>query len=182
MLLSISLISIAMFNAVVNAQYDDYNSGYQQSRQYNQPGYQQWQQYSRPGYQRQPSYTPNTDASDECGKIADDYDMIPFNTWGKLTESMKTLWGQKGCDQQMCQYWAKKYNIKPLENAQCKAAAIKFRTYPIGIWGSMPNYAMPNYAIPNYAMPNYAMPNYAMPNYAKPLWTQGNCDIKMCEI
>ncbi|KAH6574012.1 hypothetical protein BASA62_002679 [Batrachochytrium salamandrivorans] len=137
MLLSISLISIAMFNAVVNAQYDDYNSGYQQSRQYNQPGYQQWQQYSRPGYQRQPSYTPNTDASDEC--------------------------------------------------AQCKAAAIKFRTYPIGIWGSMPNYAMPNYAIPNYAMPNYAMPNYAMPNYAmpnyaKPLWTQGNCDIKMCEI
>ncbi|KAH6582295.1 hypothetical protein BASA50_000907 [Batrachochytrium salamandrivorans] len=131
MLLSISLISIAMFNAMVNAQYDDYNSGFQQSLQYN-----------RPGYQRQPSYTPNTDASDEC-------------------ESMKTSWGQKGCDQQMCQYWAKKYNIKPLENggsipsnilsawdheqmqcnlrvgpystAQCKAAAIKFRTYPIGI-------------------------------------------------
>ncbi|KAH6571707.1 hypothetical protein BASA62_003716 [Batrachochytrium salamandrivorans] len=151
MLLSISLISIAMFNAMVNAQYDDYNSGFQQSLQYN-----------RPGYQRQPSYTPNTDASDECGKIADDYGLIPFNTWGgELTESMKTSWGQKGCDQQMCQYWAKKYNIKPLENggsipsnilsawdheqmqcnlrvgpystAQCKAAAIKFRTYPIGI-------------------------------------------------
>ncbi|KAH6579799.1 hypothetical protein BASA61_010034 [Batrachochytrium salamandrivorans] len=87
MLLSISLISIAMFNAVVNAQYDDYNSGFQQSLQYN-----------RPGYQRQPSYTPNTDASDEC--------------------------------------------------AQCKAAAIKFRIYPIGIWGSMLNYAMPSYAKP----------------------------------
>ncbi|KAH6566308.1 hypothetical protein BASA62_006785 [Batrachochytrium salamandrivorans] len=133
----------------------------------------------------QPPYVQVTSTSDECGKIADDNGMTPFKEWGKLTDPMKTTWGQQGCDQKMCQYWAKKYSVAPLESsgsmpedlnpiwdheqmqcnfragpyspAQCKAASAKFRTYPIGIWGSMPE-------------------------YAKPLWIQGNCDVKMCGI
>ncbi|KAH9264386.1 hypothetical protein BASA83_012143 [Batrachochytrium salamandrivorans] len=280
MLLSISLISIAMLNVVVNAQYDDDNSdskydddnldsqydddnsdsqstqpahqfdqrryqqwqhygqqaqwynqqNYQQTQQYGQQNYQQDQQYIRPAapqyirpnirkpqqYARpappdppappqpvkpdppkppqpvkpdpptpQPPYVQVTSTSDECGKIADDNGMTPFKEWGKLTDPMRTTWGQQGCDQKMCQYWAKKYNIKPLESsgsmpedlnpiwnhemmqcnfragpyspAQCEAVSLKFRTLPIGIWG-------------------------ATPEYVKPLWTQGNCDVVMCGI
>ncbi|KAH9251182.1 hypothetical protein BASA81_010961 [Batrachochytrium salamandrivorans] len=133
----------------------------------------------------QPPYVKVTSTSDECGKIADDNGMTPFKEWGKLTDPMRTTWGQQGCDQKMCQYWAKKYNIKPLESsgsmpedlnpiwnhemmqcnfragpyspAQCEAVSLKFRTLPIGIWG-------------------------ATPEYVKPLWTQGNCDVVMCGI
>ncbi|KAH6571285.1 hypothetical protein BASA50_005810 [Batrachochytrium salamandrivorans] len=222
MLLSISLISIAMLNAVVDAQYGGYNAGSQydqQAQQYTQQGYRQDQQYSQQRYRQdqqysqqryrqdqqytqqtirkptqpvkpdpptpQPPYVKVTSTSDECGKIADENGMTPFKEWGKLTESMKTTWGQQGCDQKMCQYWAKKYNIKPLEDggsmpedlnpiwnhemmqcnfragpyspAQCEAVSLKFRTLPIGIWG-------------------------ATPEYVKPLWTQGNCDVVMCGI
>ncbi|KAH9264216.1 hypothetical protein BASA83_012295 [Batrachochytrium salamandrivorans] len=245
MLLSISLISIAMLNAVVNAQYgdddpdsqdDDYDSDSQYTQpahQYGQPAQQYMQQVQQPSqlnfqqplqplqalqpqqslqpslqgwqqpfqsgsgqwqqnggsvlqdYQQQSSYTQTPSPSDECGKIADDYGVIPFKTWGKSTESMKTTWGQKGCDQLLCVYWNKKYGVKPFETggtipqklvpvwnhkqmecgyrtgpytpAQCRAASERFSTYPLGIWGTMPE-------------------------YAKPLWTQGGCDVKICSV
>ncbi|KAH6601353.1 hypothetical protein BASA61_001985 [Batrachochytrium salamandrivorans] len=235
MLLSISLISIAMLSAVVNAQYGGYGAGsrytqqvqqygqpsYQRPQQYSQPAPQPWQQYNQlssqqwqqpaqssfrpwqqpfqPGsgqwqqnggsafqsYQQQSSYTPTLSPSDQCGKIADDNGLIPFNNWGRMTESMKIAWGQQGCDQQMCQYWTKKYGIRPFETggsipsslhsawehkqmecnfrvgpyspAQCKYAADRFNAGPLGIWGTMPD-------------------------YARTFWTQGNCDVKMCGI
>ncbi|KAH6601351.1 hypothetical protein BASA61_001983 [Batrachochytrium salamandrivorans] len=191
-----------MLSAVVDAQYGGYDLdpqymqqvqqpsrlNFQQALQYSQPSFQPWQQSGGPtfqDYQQQSSYTQVVSPSDQCGKIADDNGVIPFKEWGKLTESMKTTWGQQGCDQEMCQYWAKKYHIAPFESggtmpksifaawdheqmqcnfrvgpyspAQCKAASAKFRTYPIGIWGSMPE-------------------------YARMFWTQGNCDVKMCGI
>ncbi|KAH6564982.1 hypothetical protein BASA62_007601 [Batrachochytrium salamandrivorans] len=136
-------------------------------------------------YQQQSSYTQAVSPSDECGRISEEYDVIPFETWGRMTESMKIAWGQQGCDQKMCVYWAKKYNVPSFENggqlpfdllpiwnnrqmecgfrtgpyttAQCKAASERFNTRPLGIWGNMPN-------------------------YARTLWTQGNCDVKMCGI
>ncbi|KAH6589569.1 hypothetical protein BASA50_009980 [Batrachochytrium salamandrivorans] len=213
MLLSISLISITMLSAVVNAQYGGYGAGsqytqqvqqygqssYQQTQQYGQSNYQQWQQPTQPGsgqwqqnggsafqdYQQQSSYTQAVSPSDQCGRISEEYDVIPFKTWGRMTESMKIAWGQQGCDQKMCVYWAKKYNVPSFENggqlpfdllpvwnnrqmecgfrtgpyttAQCKAASERFNTKPLGIWGNMPN-------------------------YARTLWTQGNCDVKMCGI
>ncbi|KAH9264379.1 hypothetical protein BASA83_012136 [Batrachochytrium salamandrivorans] len=98
---------------------------------------------------------------------------------------MKTIWGQRGCDQLLCQYWHKKYDVKPFESngkmprniipawghkqmecnyrvgpytiSQCRAAADRFGTYPLGIWGTMPE-------------------------YAKSLWTQGDCDVKICSV
>ncbi|KAH6589824.1 hypothetical protein BASA50_009794 [Batrachochytrium salamandrivorans] len=136
-------------------------------------------------YQQQSSYTPALSSSDQCGKIADDNGIIPFRTWGRMTEPMKIAWGQQGCDQQMCQYWTKKYGIRPFETggsipsslnsawehkqmecnyrvgpysiAQCKYAADRFNAGPLGIWGTMPD-------------------------YARTFWTQGNCDVKMCGI
>ncbi|KAH6574695.1 hypothetical protein BASA50_005809 [Batrachochytrium salamandrivorans] len=165
MLLSISLISITVFNAVANAQYGDDNSGSQytqpakqygqlniqqtqqplqafqaqqaqqplqalQPQQSLQPGLQGWQQPFQPGsgqwqqngasvlqdYQQQSSYTQTLSPSDECGRIADDYGVIPFSTWGKSTESMKTTWGQQGCDQLLCSYWHRKYSVAPFES------------------------------------------------------------------
>ncbi|KAH6579683.1 hypothetical protein BASA60_003203 [Batrachochytrium salamandrivorans] len=44
-------------------------------------------------YQQQSSYTPTLSPSDQCGKIADDNGVIPFKTWGRMTESMKIAWG-----------------------------------------------------------------------------------------
>ncbi|KAH6564972.1 hypothetical protein BASA62_007603 [Batrachochytrium salamandrivorans] len=156
MLLSISLISIAMLSAVVNAQYgdgdddpDSQDDDYDSDSQYTQPAHQYasagsaasavsatiltaWQQPFQSGlqgqwqqnggsilqsYQQQSSYTQTPSPSDECGKIADDYGVIPFKTWGKSTESMKTTWGQKGCDQLLCAYWHKKYSVAPFETS-----------------------------------------------------------------
>ncbi|KAH9250983.1 hypothetical protein BASA81_011241 [Batrachochytrium salamandrivorans] len=69
----------------------------------------------------QPPYVKVTSTSDECGKIADENGMTPFKEWGKLTESMKTTWGQQGCDQKMCQYWAKSTISSHLKMAaQCQ--------------------------------------------------------------
>ncbi|KAH6577399.1 hypothetical protein BASA60_004025 [Batrachochytrium salamandrivorans] len=139
-----------------------------QTPQYGQQNYQPAQQYARPNLsktpspvkpdppQPQPPYVQVTSTSDECGKIAEDIRLIPFKTWGKSTEPMKTTWGQRGCDQLLCQYWHKKYDVTPFET-QCKAASEKFEPSPLGIWGTMPE-------------------------YAKPLWTQGDCDVKMCGI
>ncbi|KAH6571284.1 hypothetical protein BASA60_007232 [Batrachochytrium salamandrivorans] len=79
----------------------------------------QWQQNGAPvlqDYQQQSSYTPTLSPSDECGRIADDYGVIPFSTWGKSTESMKTTWGQQGCDQLLCSYWHRKYSVAPFES------------------------------------------------------------------
>ncbi|KAH6589817.1 hypothetical protein BASA50_009787 [Batrachochytrium salamandrivorans] len=163
-------------------------SGSQSWQQSFQPGFQPWQQSGIPilqGYQQQSSYIQALSPSDECGKISEEYGLVPFKTWGKSTEPMKTTWGQRGCDQLLCQYWHKKYDVKPFESngkmsrniipawghkqmecnyrvgpysiAQCKAASEKFSTSPLGIWGTIPE-------------------------YAKPLWTQGDCDVKMCGI
>ncbi|KAH6601348.1 hypothetical protein BASA61_001980 [Batrachochytrium salamandrivorans] len=159
-----------------------------QSLQPLQPSLQGLQQGGGPisqSYQQQSSYTQTPSPSDECGKIADDYGVIPFKTWGKSTESMKTTWGQKGCDQLLCPYWHKKYSVAPFESngkmprniipawghkqmecnyrvgpytpAQCKAAADRFNAAPLGIWGTMPD-------------------------YARTFWTQGNCDVVMCSV
>ncbi|KAH9245635.1 hypothetical protein BASA81_016864 [Batrachochytrium salamandrivorans] len=132
-----------MLSAVVDAQYGGYDLdpqymqqvqqpsrlNFQQALQYSQPSFQPWQQSGGPtfqDYQQQSSYTQVVSPSDQCGKIADDNGVIPFKEWGKLTESMKTTWGQQGCDQEMCQYWAKKYHIAPLKvAAQCQKAYLQ---------------------------------------------------------
>ncbi|KAH6589820.1 hypothetical protein BASA50_009790 [Batrachochytrium salamandrivorans] len=159
---------------------------FQEALKISQPSFQGWQQGGGPtsqSYQQQSSYTPTLSPSDECGRISEEYGVIPFKTWGKMTESMKTIWGQRGCDQLLCPYWHKKYDVKPFESngkmprniipawghkqmecnfrvgpytiSQCRAASERFSTYPLGIWGSIPE-------------------------YAKTLWTQGGCDVKIC--
>ncbi|KAI8923016.1 hypothetical protein BC831DRAFT_473269 [Entophlyctis helioformis] len=122
--------------------------------------------------------------SQQCTRASEVFGIVPFVTWGTAPDHVKQHFEYAGCAEQLCTYWAKKYNVKPLESygtlpadlqtswnnrwmncalrvgpftqKQCETVASKYEVYPYRTMGRTPS-------------------------YIKPLYNSSDCEPKVCQ-
>ena len=51
--------------------------------------------------------------ADKCGAWMEEYDIIPFKSWGSTPESVKESWGDSNCNVKVCRYMKETYDVVP---------------------------------------------------------------------
>jgi hypothetical protein len=49
----------------------------------------------------------------QCENLHEDFNMIPYASWGFCPSKFRVMWDEAGCSQRLCRYWAARYNVIP---------------------------------------------------------------------
>ena len=121
----------------------------------------------------------------QCEVFRKSYSRVPFKSWGKAPETVKTMYAASDCDAKLCQAWKDQFNASAIEDLKSLPKDIK------GYWESPElncNFRLSPYspvqcqlAVAVYnVIPGISFGN--APGYLDKNWNDSNCNNEMCKF